>query len=331
MRSIYYGISTKPTTGGHHVNVQHVRALRQQCLRAYLLYWPAGTEVERFETDVPVVLFSRKMVFHPEDIVVLPEGWRIPLDYFSTQGCRKIIHCQNPFYIFNGVDQCSDYERLGVHSAIVCSKFTGQWISRLGFHAPIHVVRPSIDEAFIKPIPSRSERLFQIAYMPRKMPTESRFIMGLFKAMYPQFSNVPWIPIQGKTLPECAAILRQSAVFAAFGHIEGLGLPPLEAMASGCVVAGFHGGGGLEYATERNGFWVGPGDSEGCAHAIASALVAVRDGTGLERLNLGMQETTSDYTKQAFESNLGAVWQNILKDHRERFLLDTNRRQNKEL
>lgn|SRR5262249_53807656 len=36
-------------------------------------------------------------------------------------------------------------------------------------------------------------------------------------------------------------------------HQESLGLTPIEGMAAGCLVAGYHGYGGLEYATAQNG------------------------------------------------------------------------------
>ncbi len=55
-------------------------------------------------------------------------------------------------------------------------------------------------------------------------------------------------------------------------HREGFGLPPVEAMSAGALVVGFHGGGGLDYATPRNGFWRSEGDLVGCADALAEAM-----------------------------------------------------------
>jgi glycosyltransferase involved in cell wall biosynthesis len=55
------------------------------------------------------------------------------------------------------------------------------------------------------------------------------------------------ISIDGLPEHEVAERLRSCAVFLSFGHPEGCPLPPLEAMASGCVVVGYHGRGGREY------------------------------------------------------------------------------------
>jgi glycosyltransferase involved in cell wall biosynthesis len=294
-------------------------------LRAYLQYWPSGTAVERFDAKAPVALHGSRLVFHPDDIVVLPEGWRKPLNHFAARPCRKILHCQNPYYVYAGVDTVADYQKLGIEQAIVCSAYTGRYLTELGFSAPIHVVRPALDRAFTQPASGPKERRMQIAFMPRKLGLESRYVQGLFKVRYPKFADIPWVPISGMGLAAVADVLSESTVFAAFGHLEGLGLPPLEAMARGCVVAGFHGGGGLEYAKKSNGFWAESGDLEGCAQAIADAVGAVGDAQALGRLQAGMQETVADYTEGAFELAFQSAWSTILGDRGDRFMMSTAR------
>ena len=56
------------------------------------------------------------------------------------------------------------------------------------------------------------------------------------------------------TLPQfdLMAQLARTRYVVALSPLEGFGLFPLEAMASGCAVVGFHGGGGLDYMTEQN-------------------------------------------------------------------------------
>ena len=54
-------------------------------------------------------------------------------------------------------------------------------------------------------------------------------------------------PIDKMSPPQVAEMMRQSAFFLSFGHPEGFPIPPLEAMACGCVVVGYHGRGGREY------------------------------------------------------------------------------------
>ena len=56
----------------------------------------------------------------------------------------------------------------------------------------------------------------------------------------------------------------QSAVFLSTCYYEGFNLPPLEAMSCAALVVGFHGYGGLEYATPDNGLWCAQGDLQDC-------------------------------------------------------------------
>lgn len=58
---------------------------------------------------------------------------------------------------------------------------------------------------------------------------------------------------------------------------EGFGLPPLEAMSAGCLVVGFAGGGGREYARPANGLWCSEDDVESVIHALARALDMLED------------------------------------------------------
>ena len=73
-----------------------------------------------------------------------------------------------------------------------------------------------------------------------------------------------------------AEAMAGSTIFLNFGRAEGLGLPPLEAMAAGCLVCGFAGQGTLDYARPENGLWVREGDIEGCVKAVEQALTVTQ-------------------------------------------------------
>ncbi len=49
-------------------------------------------------------------------------------------------------------------------------------------------------------------------------------------------------------------------------------MPPLEAMASGCLVAGFHGDSGREYMNQNNSWWEEDGDWLTCVNGLAALL-----------------------------------------------------------
>jgi glycosyltransferase involved in cell wall biosynthesis len=120
------------------------------------------------------------------------------------------------------------------------------------------------------------------------------------------------VPIDGMTRQQCADVLRQSAVFASFSHLEGLGLPPLEAAACGCIVAGFTGGGGQDYATPSNGFWVDEGDHEGFAHALDAALRCASQPAWRQGVLGAFDRALSDHNEVAFKASLHRAWVAIM-------------------
>ena len=99
LNSIYYCAHGAPVLGGQYVNFEHVYELRNLGLRVYILYIPVG-EVERFESQIPIILYHKGMRFFDNDIVVIPEASIDLIRSFSSLTCRKMVHCQNPFYIF---------------------------------------------------------------------------------------------------------------------------------------------------------------------------------------------------------------------------------------
>jgi hypothetical protein len=68
------------------------------------------------------------------------------------------------------------------------------------------------------------------------------------------------MPLKGLTHGALAEQLRGVAIVAAFSEAEGFQLFLAEAMASGCAVVGFDGGGGREFLTEEVAWPVPPGD-----------------------------------------------------------------------
>ena len=116
--------------------------------------------------------------------------------------------------------------------------------------------------------------------------------------------------------PACAAVMAESALFASFSYLEGLGLPPQEAMASGCLVGclvgGFDGHGGRDDASADNGRWVAEGDHEGFADALAALLDDwVGDGDAAQRrIDAGLA-TAATYSQARFEQELLAAWRAI--------------------
>jgi glycosyltransferase involved in cell wall biosynthesis len=264
-----------------------------------------------FESDAPIV-GHKFLAKRANQVLVIPEDLLPVLQTCASWPQPKVMYCQNHFYAARTAPANGSYADLGI-SHILCS---GRTIYDYCRHrhpgVSAHLIPCGVDPALFRPRPKRE----RIAYIPRKRPAEAHYIRDLFRFNYPEFRDVEWLPLIDKSEPEIATALGECSVFLALGRLEGFGLTPIEAMAAGCVVAGFTGVGGWEYATAENGFWAEEYDSPGCVRQLAEAVRLSR-GTGAQRLaySEACTRTAARYTPAAFDDAIRAAWAQILTQH----------------
>ena len=306
-RILYFSRNFGSPSGGVKTAYRHVRILRENGFDAAILL----TTVEDADpngADVPEIIFEPTMPFDTSDIIVIPEGWHNHIVRFGSSPLRTIIFCQNHFYIHDGLQDARDYEELGVDRVFCGTAFIAQGLrDELGYENTT-IIPYAIDAARFTP----RVKLRQIAYMPRKMPTEASFVQGSFKRRYPLYQEIPWVKIVDMEEADVARILGESAIFVSFSRLDGLGLPPLEAMASGCILTGFLGNGGAEFATPQNGLWCAPEDWRGATDAIASAVDAFGTETGDHLVQEGIK-TAAHYSDQSMRDALLTFWSDELE------------------
>lgn len=318
--SLYYICYLPPKTGGELVNLQAVATLNRMGIRAVALVNPDTNDDDLPEGLIlPLERMAPGRQFGPDDIVVIPEYYREAFRHFATLPCRRVVHTQGPFLTFRGFDSMQEMNAAELYAGISCSAFGKQLMLRMGSNLRWQVVTPFVLPFFRE---RDARKKLQVAYMPDKRPKEAPVVYSLFRQMYPEFAAVPWVPIVGLTRHACAETMAQSAVFASFSYLEGLGLPPLEAMASGCLVCGFDGHGGSDYAGPENGLWVKEGDHAGFAHAVAASLMlAQADNDATRRQRAAGKETAAHYSQSRFERELLAAWQAIIGERWPDYLL----------
>lgn len=274
-----------------------------------VVFEDTGSRPEWFESDVPIV---DRRVFRPtpEQILVLPEDQPDMLAAFASRPQRKVVYCQNHFYAAMSMVDSRTYGDFGV-SHILCS---GRTIYDYCCHrhpdVPAYVIPIGVNPEQFYPRP-KEER---IAFIPRKRPIESAYIRDLFRFEYPLFRDIPWLELKNKSEHEIAEAVGGSSVFLVLHKLDSLPLTGLEAMASGCVVAGFTGIGGREYARPENGFWVDEDDFPGCVRGLAEAVWLSRDtGPRREAYATACAQMASRYTPAAFEEAVRTSWAEILR------------------
>ncbi|HEU0117434.1 MAG TPA: glycosyltransferase [Alphaproteobacteria bacterium] len=251
-------------------------------------------------------------IFTPEAdcIWVLPEDQPHILSDFKKLPQRKVIYSQNHFYGALGIGNAGSYADYGV-TDILCSSrtiFNHVKLRHPGVRA--YVIPCSVDQGLFRPIQPKRD---VIAFMPRKRLIEAAFIRDMFRFTYPQHSRWTWQELTNVSETDVARSLGEAKVFLSLSRLEGFGLTPLEAMAAGCVVAGFTGIGGREYANDQNGFWANEDDLMGATQQLEKA-VALASGNVTEQMGYAdaATKTIAPFTPEAFKTAIKQAWTQIL-------------------
>lgn len=105
----------------------------------------------------------------------------------------------------------------------------------------------------------RQDKKLQIVCIPRKRPEDAPVLRSLIAAS-DVLKDIDVVEIANTPQPELERLIGESLIFLSLSHLEGFGLPPAEAMSTGCAVVGYTGVGGDEYFTDETGYVVRDGD-----------------------------------------------------------------------
>ena len=308
-RILYVSIDEAHPIGGVKVHYLHVKHLIKSGFDAYVLHLKEGFRPTWFDVDIPILYGGEEFELRPDDILVIPENNREALNILGNVKLTKYIFCQNHYYVFYGLKDDEDWRDFGITGVFCCSEIISEFIKSVFDYTDVPVIHNAIDVSVFKPGPKR----LQIAYMPRKRAQHIEFIKNILGRINPRFKDIPWVPIDNRTETEVAEILGESALFFSSSTQEGFGLPPLEAMSCGCVVVGFHGDGGREYADKENGLWCDEGDLLGCAQTLANAVTLIlNEDDSIDVLRQNAAKTASMYNFSRQENEVVRFWQKAI-------------------
>jgi hypothetical protein len=307
---IFYVTQGVHRSGGQRVNLDHVASLRRLGYDARFLFVRAdGTPPEPFPDGYDLPWQATVDGLTRDDIVVVGEMFGAGALAVMETLARKVLHNQGPFYTFMAFSDLDALRRWGAEAMILPSHFAAGMVRRMGWARPAHVVRPALDPVFAAA--AGAPRALRIAAIPNRRPQEWRLIRGALRSQRPDLAAVPWVEIKGLPREGVARELAGSEIFLATGLLEGLGLPPLEAMATGALVVGFHGGGGTEYATSENGDWFDDGAHLDVAETLARRIDELRAGETFHARRLAGRATAAHFNAAAFEAQLAEAWRAI--------------------
>jgi len=227
-------------------------------------------------------------------------------------GVPKISLSQNPFVFFqaNSLDCKSSIEHRDIIGRITMSKLNYNMHCKVFPEDAVWNVPVYIDDNYFH---YSHEKKKQIAYMPRRLQGDSQALINLLN-LRDNLQGFSFVPIDHKTLPETAEIMKESLVFLSFSHREGFGLPPAEAMACGCILIGYSGNGGEEFFDEEIAYKIAEGDLINYVETVEQLIGEYV--TTPERLDnmrsVASERIISTYSKEKTEGHLMEVWSKIM-------------------
>ena len=307
-RVVYVCWPPREISGGIKAAFQHVELLAAGGMDAVV----ATENAERpgwFESVAKVVALD---AVRTDDVVVLPENHHGYLSAFAALAQRKFVFCQNPHQVHRGLAGRASYAEFGV-SRIMCASHTLMHFCALRFPGMKLAYTPYfIEDYWLEPAPAKT---LQVAVIPRKRPIELGAMIDLLGAWHPDVAGVPWAIIQEATERQVCETMGRSAVFLSMARLEAHSMTQLEAMARGCIVAGFQGVyGGNDSSTARNGFWAAEDDLHGCVHQLAAAIRLARArGPQYDAMVADGRRTAAQYRREEVSKLLLGFFEEALR------------------
>lgn len=291
-------------SGGTRTLYRHVDILNAHGIEAAVLHHEPGFRLRWFENATRVVALPEATAT-PDDWVVLTEGQAHVVPQVFP-GLRKVIFNQGCFNTFGNypLGYTGAYHYEDVPAVMVSSEEIERYLKLAFPRSHIHRVVYGIDPALFFYDPSIKKE--QIAIMPRKNLEDIKQVLCILRA---RGMTLPITMIHDVAYEETARLLRESSIFLSFGHPEGFGLPPAEAMACGCTVVGYHGMGGREFFKEPYAFPVTFGDIAEYVRAVERVL----DGTLTVDRNGASLWIHQEYSLERESETVLRCWKAILQ------------------
>ncbi len=316
-------------SGGLAVLYQVAERLRELELPVALTSTQTGAPgLEQRREEGFAVLPWAELNLREDDCCLVPEGWPNALAPAFKARARALVYVQNWAYLLSGLPAGVAWQRLPV-SFLAVSQPVAWFVEELLGLPLAGTLRPAVDTHTFCPGVKPQDRL-RVAWMPRKNKALGEQARQIAEALlFPRPLPVPleWVELHRMTREEVAAELASCHVFLSTGFPEGLGLPPLEAMACGCLPVGFSGFGGWDYMRQArlygyvppfplrdvpwsgNGFYTPDGDVIGAARCLEEALrLAASKAPALDALLAQGQAAAASYSLEAQRKTVAALW-----------------------
>lgn len=291
--------------GGTKIFYQHVVCLRELGYDAHILALSAY-DGNVFYPDIKSKFVSDTgFELNENDIVVATEF--CPYDALKFKNPVKIMFAQSWCFILNRKsqgDRTKSYRDLGYDHVISCGAYIADFIQSLHSEECVAIQNGVDNAVFYQDETLRIEN--RILCLTRKNFDDTKHIMSIVKREVPEAN---FVLVDGLSEKELAEEYRKSDIFLATGYPEGLPLPPLEAISSGCAVVGFAGRGGREYLIHNKTALIA---EDGDVVAAADYLIKLLKNKSLkEAIREAGSAASGEYTIAKMKNRISKYYQTL--------------------
>ena len=241
-RIFYFCPDLKVKSGGVRRLYRHVDILYRNGFPAAILH----AEKDFFLSDqprVPVEYLQTPRALRKDDIVVIPEGFPGLMLKLKDQPVRRFVIALSWSYIFSMLPDGMDWRDFNIERILVVCPTIGKmitWSMGLPTHLIDFAINPNLYHYRVK------NKKRKIAFIQNKAKDIDAF-RRLLSARNPDYvRKFEWIALKDLNEADYAAQIRESSIFLNLSTAEGLLNSCFEAMAAGCIIAGFNSVGGQD-------------------------------------------------------------------------------------
>jgi Glycosyl transferases group 1 len=297
--TVFHLVPPLATASGGVRNIyRHVDQLNAAGIEAYVVH-PKPFRVSWFAHSTRVT-HARDVVVEPHDILVIPEVYGPSFAKLPTDR-RVVVHNQGAYITwdhvpFDGTDPGAPYGQVGRLAAILTVSQDNADLLRL-VYPDVHVgLVPLVIDSEVFRL-GQEPRPRRIAFTTARRADDIAAMRHILRSRG-LLERWELVAISGRTEHETAEIMRSCPIFVSFSEHEGFGLPPAEAMASGCYVIGYPGVAGREFFHDTYCHPVAEQDLHALVRAVceACALYEADPATLLDFGRVASQAITSRYS-----------------------------------